>query len=144
MRTPEELDPHYSLYDFDLSEHKLVILDWDGDSGISKFVAHHHSDGDNKPSSILVNGRGRFEGFAVDDATRFTPYAQFRVEQGYRYRFRVINAGFLNCPIQLSVDNHTLTVISSDGSDFEAVQGTSAHRKPSQLSDDFLLQPNRW
>ena len=43
--------------------------------------------------------------------------------QGLRYRFRLINAGFLNCPIELSVDNHTLLIISSDGSDLKPVEG---------------------
>jgi len=41
------------------------------------------------------------------------------VLQGFRYRFRIINAGFLNCPIEVSIDNHTLVVVSSDGSDLE-------------------------
>lgn len=81
MRTPEEDDPHYALYDFDRSEHTMVILDWNGVSGINKFVAHHHSDGDNKPSSILINGRGRFEAFNNDSDTFYTPYARFEVEQ---------------------------------------------------------------
>lgn len=43
--------------------------------------------------------------------------------QNFRYRFRLINAEFLNCPIEISVDNHTLLVISSDGRDIEPVQG---------------------
>lgn len=43
--------------------------------------------------------------------------------QGYRYRFRIINAGYLNCPIEMSVDNHTLKVISSDGKDFIPIEG---------------------
>lgn len=81
VRTPEEHDPHYALYDFDLYEHTLIILDWDEMSGISKFIAHHHSDGDNKPSSILINGRGRFETFSKDNETYYTPYARFKVEQ---------------------------------------------------------------
>lgn len=43
--------------------------------------------------------------------------------QGVRYRFRLINAGVQNCPIDLTVDNHTLTVISSDGSDVKPIKG---------------------
>lgn len=35
----------------------------------------------------------------------------------------MINAEFLNCPIEISVDNHTLTVISSDGNDFKEIKG---------------------
>ncbi|KAF2890868.1 hypothetical protein ILUMI_15305, partial [Ignelater luminosus] len=44
---------------------------------------------------------------------------------GYRYRFRIINAEFLNCPIEVSVDNHTITVISSDGNNFSPVKADS-------------------
>lgn len=43
--------------------------------------------------------------------------------QNFRYKFRLINAEFLNCPIEVSVDNHTLFVVSSDGRDIEPVQG---------------------
>lgn len=43
--------------------------------------------------------------------------------QGLKYRFRIINSGFLNCPIELSVDNHTLLVIASDGADLQPVEG---------------------
>lgn len=35
----------------------------------------------------------------------------------------MINAEFLNCPIEISVDNHTITIISTDGNDFEPVEG---------------------
>lgn len=43
--------------------------------------------------------------------------------QGRRYRFRLVNAGFLNCPLELSIDNHTLLVIASDGADVKPVRG---------------------
>lgn len=45
------------------------------------------------------------------------------ISQGYKYRFRVINAEFLNCPIELSVDGHNITVIASDGYDLEPITG---------------------
>lgn len=49
------------------------------------------------------------------------PLEVFEVHQGQHYRFRTINAGFLNCPVEISVDNHSLTVIASDGWYFEPV-----------------------
>lgn len=51
----------------------------------------------------------------------YPPYEVFRVENGSKYRFRTINAGFLNCPLEISIDNHTLLVIASDGHYFEPV-----------------------
>ncbi|KAI5644658.1 multicopper oxidase domain-containing protein [Phthorimaea operculella] len=54
-----------------------------------------------------------------------TDVAYKRRGEGYRYRFRVINAEFLNCPIELSVDGHNITVIASDGFDLEPITATS-------------------
>lgn len=49
------------------------------------------------------------------------PLEVFEVLQGQNYRFRTINSGFLNCPVEISIDNHNLTVIASDGWYFEPV-----------------------
>lgn len=43
------------------------------------------------------------------------PRAEFTVAKGRRYRFRMINAGIGFCPLQVSIDAHTLTIISLDG-----------------------------
>lgn len=47
----------------------------------------------------------------------FVPHSVFRVRRGRRYRFRFISNGILNCPLKVSVEKHTLTVIASDGND---------------------------
>ncbi|XP_026470768.1 laccase-2-like [Ctenocephalides felis] len=128
VREPVETNPHADLYDYDLPEHVLVILDWEHQLGMDKFLAHHHGGGNNKPPSLLINGKGRFRRFPLnkteENATDvlYTPTARFTVEPGFRYRFRVINAEFLNCPIEISVDNHTMTVISTDGFDTQPVE----------------------
>lgn len=54
--------------------------------------------------------------------TSHTPYEVFAVDKGFRYRFRTINSGFLNCPLEISIDNHTMDVIASDGHYFDAVR----------------------
>nr|XP_023019016.1 laccase-1-like [Leptinotarsa decemlineata] len=125
VHIPEEEDPHSQFYDYDLSEHTMTIIDWDKQIGIETFLSHHHNIGDNKPPTLLINGYGRFRQFTAENRTIYTPTARFSVEQGYRYRFRVINAGFLNCPIEMSFDNHTIKVISTDGSDVVPVEATS-------------------
>lgn len=143
VRTPEEDDPHSDLYDYDLSAHTVIVLDWGPETGLAKFIAHHHSDGDNKGEDILVNGMGQFKEFSQDNnATVYTPTARFLVERGYRYRFRVINAEFLNCPIELSVDNHTITVISSDGRDFAPVKAESVVTYAGERFD-FILNADQ-
>ncbi|VDI01894.1 Hypothetical predicted protein [Mytilus galloprovincialis] len=52
---------------------------------------------------------------------RHTPHALFKVKQGKRYRFRIISNGIANCPIQFSIDHHSLTMISTDGSPFNPI-----------------------
>ncbi|KAK3593693.1 hypothetical protein CHS0354_013589 [Potamilus streckersoni] len=52
-------------------------------------------------------------------AISFTSRAVFSVKRGMRYRFRLIGNGVVNCPLQVSIDNHTLMVIASDGVDIE-------------------------
>lgn len=169
------VDLHDNLFDFDMTEHIMITNDWTHVTGASKFTAHHHGTGDNKPSNILINGRGKYFGNmtkveaqdeeeiamtteeTVEDATEeqlhvettekvavepvklvrhkrglvppnkhapFIPFETFNVVQGNRYRFRHINAGFLNCPVQISIDNHTLTAIATDGNDIEPKEVT--------------------
>ncbi|KAJ3666315.1 hypothetical protein Zmor_001765 [Zophobas morio] len=143
VRIPEEDDPHSLLYDYDLPNHIITILDWTKEVGNDKYMSHMQNDGDNKPDTILVNGMGRFKHFQdANGTTIFTPTARFTVEQGYRYRFRLINAGFLNCPIELSIDNHTLTVISSDGSDFNATEVESLVSYAGERFD-FIVNADR-
>jgi FtsP/CotA-like multicopper oxidase with cupredoxin domain len=111
------------LYDYDLVEHIITVNDWINETALTKFISHHHNDGDNKPTSILINGKGAFHKFITQNGDTFTtPRAQFSVKHGYRYRFRVINAGFLYCPIQISIDNHNLTIIATDGRLVEPVE----------------------
>ena len=82
VRIPEEDDPHSLLYDYDLPNHIITILDWTKEVGNDKYMSHMQNDGDNKPDTILVNGMGRFKHFQdANGTTIFTPTARFTVEQ---------------------------------------------------------------
>lgn len=142
VRAPKEDDPHAALYDYDLSEHSVMIIDWGEVIGLQKFLCHHHAEGDNKPATILINGYGRFKNFSRNNMTFITPSARFHVDHGFRYRFRLINAGFLNCPIELTIDNHTMTVINSDGNDFKPVSVKSLISYAGERFD-FILNANQ-
>ena len=117
IREPDQENVHRQLYDQDLTEHVLIIEDWVHKSGIDMFVPHHWDDGSNKAESFLINGKGRYHNFGGV----YTPVEELFVEEGKRYRIRVINAGVSFCPVEMSVDGHTLTVIASDGADVEPV-----------------------
>ncbi|KAK7480575.1 hypothetical protein BaRGS_00028151, partial [Batillaria attramentaria] len=123
IRQTASRDPHSALYDYDLPEHVITVNDWLVEMTTNRFAAHHHDDGDNKPASMLINGMGAFEEFTHPDtgAKVHTPFAEFTVKPSMRYRFRVISAAILNCPLQFSIDNHTLMVIASDGSSFDPI-----------------------
>ncbi|KAL5234168.1 hypothetical protein ACI65C_001578 [Semiaphis heraclei] len=116
VRSPKSRDVHRDMYDVDV--HIITVTDWLHELGIRKFLAHYHGSGNNKPESILINGRGRYKVF---DGGYRTPLTQFNVTRGKRYRFRLINAGFLNCPISMSIDNHTVTMIATDGYNIQPV-----------------------
>lgn len=82
VHVPEEENPNSQFYDYDLSEHIMVIIDWDQKTGMDFFLSHHHNDGDNKPATMLVNGHGRFQQFSTEtNETIYAPTARFTVEQ---------------------------------------------------------------
>jgi len=80
VRMPPKLNPHAHLYDFDMSEHVIMIQDW-----VHNFV-------ESVAENILINGRGRNLKKGVK-AAKPTLYAHFPVVRGGRYRFRVIFNG---------------------------------------------------
>ncbi|XP_013168843.1 PREDICTED: laccase-4-like [Papilio xuthus] len=142
IRKPRTVDPHGQLYDYDKSEHVMIVTDWIHELSVSMFVDHHHSIGDNKPPTLLINGVGRFRVFNETSEPKYMKAATFNVDKGYKYRFRVINAEFLNCPIELSVDDHNITVIASDGYDLEPITATSLVTYAGERYD-FVLDANQ-
>ncbi|XP_059140381.1 uncharacterized protein LOC131928383 [Physella acuta] len=117
VRLPEVNEPYHLLYDFDLSEHVILINDWTVDMMTNRLAKYVHFDYDNKPKQMFINGRGEYQGYLnkTTNETTFTPRSSFTVTPGKKYRFRLISAGIANCPIQFSIDDHTMNVIASDG-----------------------------
>ncbi|WAR04554.1 LAC1-like protein [Mya arenaria] len=68
-------------------------------------------------TSTLVNGRGRVIADNGIQSTH-TPWTVFSVTSGEKYRFRMINTGFV-VQYMVSIDNHKLTVVAIDGHDIE-------------------------
>nr|XP_053649016.1 uncharacterized protein LOC128700086 [Cherax quadricarinatus] len=122
IREPREHDPQKHLYDEDDFRHMFVLTDWLDGLGIEKFVNHHHTEHDNKPYNLLVNGRGKHVKFARDGTEVYTPVQEFIVKPGRRHRFRALSNSIQNCPIVISVDNHTLLPITTDGSPIQPVE----------------------
>ncbi|XP_059153746.1 uncharacterized protein LOC131939461 [Physella acuta] len=113
IRQTPSRELHNGFYDLDLPEHAILVTDWWQLDSPPSFARHHHSNGTNKPTTVLINGKGRLE--SPSGPITKTPLEVFRVTPGKRYRFRVASNGILNCPLTVSVDGHVLEVIASDG-----------------------------
>ncbi|XP_025829793.1 putative laccase-11 isoform X2 [Agrilus planipennis] len=98
VRQPHKFDFHKKFYDYDLKEHTLVI----SEGGDENSIKNHYS-----PRALMINGASSNSGKETHT---------FTVKQGKRYRFRVAYVGGLfNCPVQISLDNHILKIVSLDG-----------------------------
>ena len=66
------------------------------------------------PDSTLINGLGRYAGGPS------TPLAVVNVQQGLRYRFRIVGA---SCDpwFNFTIDGHQMTIIEADGNEVEPV-----------------------
>ena len=101
--------------------HKIkYTLDMAGKLTINKFhknptILYH----------ILSAGKGVYKQFQEPSGQSttytYTPREVMKVQKGYAYRFRMISNGIMNAPIRVSIDNHRMTLIASDGAPFQPV-----------------------
>ncbi|XP_066919627.1 uncharacterized protein [Clytia hemisphaerica] len=90
--------------------------------------------------SALINGRGRY----YDKKTGLwskAPLEKFEVEQNKKYRFRVINVGTMY-QLRVSVDDHKLSVMATDGFDIKPWEVQSFIINPGERYD-FMLTANQ-
>ncbi|XP_060566453.1 uncharacterized protein LOC132725369 [Ruditapes philippinarum] len=93
-----------------------------------------------KVQSGLINGKGRYYNPETGKHNQ-APLTVFSVTQGKKYRFRVIGVGSLY-PFRISVDNHVMTVIASDGYDLEPVEAESFVINPGERFDFEITANN--
>ncbi|XP_038051053.1 oxidoreductase OpS5-like [Patiria miniata] len=117
-------DVHSSLYDHDLAQHVIFVHDWIHEIFIERYIRFFLHGFDDTPDTLMFNGEGRHAKFVheVSNDTIYTPRHEVHVERNQRYRFRVIANAGLECTFQVSVDEHNLTVIASDGAPFQPIQ----------------------
>ncbi|KAK3886723.1 hypothetical protein Pcinc_009154 [Petrolisthes cinctipes] len=112
-----------------LSEHVMVISDWYHKSQTQLWSQRHTSGATPTPQAILINGKGAKvvggDGGGGDDSVASVPPARVMVENGTRYRLRVINAASSNCPITLTIDSHPLILLAVDGGSVSPVNTTT-------------------
>ncbi len=124
VRTASSNELSHSLYDHDLPSHVILMHDWMNQTIDDKYTKFLYAEGDESIADILINGRG----ISVNPDISLdyqTPKSVFFVKQNKRYRFRVINSGSQFCPLQVSIDNHSLKLIALDGNAIVPVDVTS-------------------
>lgn len=132
IREPNDI--HSKLYDFDLSEHIIVINEWIKD--ISFSIYQKILQGGQILDGILINGRG------TDFLNETTPRSSFKVTRGFKYRFRVLNTGSEYCPFEFSISEHILSIISTDGNPVKPVEVKSFYIMAGERVD-FVLNANQ-
>nr|BBH63274.1 multicopper oxidase [Nephotettix cincticeps] len=114
VREPDSENPIRDLYDFDLPSHVIIFEDWLHTPADERFPGFfRYRERGQEPASYLINGKG----VQVVNKTELvgnTPLAEFRVRQGYRYRFRLIGASCLSCPYRFTVQEHKVLGIAID------------------------------
>ncbi|XP_033746718.1 laccase-like [Pecten maximus] len=119
-----------------IEEHIMTVQGWNHDWGADHdFLAHFNL------TSVLINGRGRYYTNTSTNDHNEAPLETFSVEQGKQYRFRVINVGSGHT-FRVSVDNHDIKLIASDGRDFIPVDAESFIFSPGERFD-FILTANQ-
>ena len=96
-------------------------------------------------TSALINGKGRYYEYGIHNGA---PLSVFNVEPNQQYRLRIIATGALY-PFLVSVDEHVLSVISSDGYDLEQENADSIIINPGErydvmISTNATSQKNYW
>ncbi|XP_013180731.1 PREDICTED: laccase-2-like [Papilio xuthus] len=113
VRQSPRLDPLRKLYDVDATEHTIFVAEWGHSMGPLAGVTPNTPNAE----SLLINGKGRSSEYSN------APITTFAVENGKRYRFRLMyGGGSKSCPIKFSVDDHVLKIIALDGSSIKPVE----------------------
>ncbi|XP_033096052.1 laccase-like [Anneissia japonica] len=128
VRKARENEKIAEFYDFDLSEHVMIVSDWTPYVGLQTYLAQ--TTASTLPpitqQTILINGRGRGREFTDDEGNVFyTPRSVFHVVSGFSYRFRIISSAIAACNIQVSIDGHLMLIIATDGSEIKPVSVNS-------------------
>jgi len=105
----------------DITEHVIIVQEW----YLNTAEHRYNNNPEERPTSILVNGKGRYHS---EFHSTVQPWQIFSVnpEECSSYRFRLVSAANLFCPIQVSIEGHNFTVIASDGEYIEPEENVSS------------------
>lgn len=104
-------DEMENLFDYDLSEHVIILSDWMNEMTENTFPGLLTKG--SHPEALLINGRGRYLNKQTKEFIN-APISAFHVDEGKKYKFRLIGASSNVCPLQIEFEDHNFTVIASD------------------------------
>ncbi|XP_059483123.1 uncharacterized protein LOC132201179 [Neocloeon triangulifer] len=117
IREPKKLEPGLTgRYQEDLPQHQMLVWHWferaaDTESLDTRLLSRRR-----EGFGLIINGKGvvgrRFNEFGNP---LISPIETYHVKSGVKYRFRAIYNSALNCPVQISIDGHTLDILAVDG-----------------------------
>ncbi|KAI1785170.1 laccase [Ganoderma leucocontextum] len=131
-------DPYLPWYDIDDETTIITLADWSHTA--ARLGAQYP-----RPNSTLINGAGRYPGGPE------WPLSVITVEQGKRYRFRLLN---IACEpnYNFTIDGHNMTIIEADGQNTEpltvdfiqifAAQRYSFILNATQAVDNYWVRAN--
>lgn len=133
----------------DMTRHLFYMTNGSYDNGVRTFgeiPLDRSGQGSAIYDSSLINGKGRYYD-KVNDSYTEAPLTSFNVNQGNKYLFRLIGAASYYS-FQVSIDNHDLTIVSSDFDEVDNITVESVIIAPGERYDFFVTadQPidNYW
>nr|KAG5709130.1 hypothetical protein BaRGS_028586 [Batillaria attramentaria] len=147
--SPPNYDPNDNLYDLDLPEHVIIVNDWLSELSMARYVTMMHKiyELTQPTATCWSTGRGRnYNVTGSDGAHAQTPLDVLHVQKGKKYRMRLISTAPA-CPMQVSVDDHQLMVISVDEETgaailrYEGAPEVDPSGDRTQQRDGILLNP---
>ncbi|XP_013194946.2 uncharacterized protein LOC106138359 [Amyelois transitella] len=119
VNQPQPLEPHSALYDYDRSNENTIMF-------AAKFPE-------------LLTGNLEDVGRKVPNALVINEYEEdvFKlfVIPGFAYKLRLINAIAIECPVVVSIDQHEMLVIATDGKPVKPLAAKSVLLYPGERMD---------
>ncbi|XP_077299198.1 uncharacterized protein LOC143920267 [Arctopsyche grandis] len=114
IRAPAPVE-NFPLNLFDVDNRIIIFNDWSHDAAEMFQVGLPTRFPGSSPEALLINGKGKYYNNVTNTLTN-SPYATVYVQAGRTYRFRIINAISMSCPVEMQIQNHRMQIIATDGS----------------------------
>lgn len=140
IRRPKSKDPTGHTFDKDLPSHVIIVMDWLHAMTDAKFPGNRYFNVGTRTESFLINGRSSY---VYPNGTRTkVPRTIFKVDPGFRYRFRLIGGSCLACPFLFIIEGHKMLLVAVDGTPVESSLFDSITVYPGDRMD-FIINANQ-